>query len=546
MDEILKDKLEDIRTTILETIFDNNSEKINRWKKDLKIDFDNSFQVLFNGDWTRNSYTKINLSSLLNTKNKPSVIFEEIKKELQRPKMENCYKCNFNPNFFFLFYDKFYNLELIQKKYKTYKLEFDSLKDEITDKIIGIQILDREKLEDYGILRKEIIRTIEIHSKILFNENLKEYLGFDFYKKIFIKNCVIQKEVQTYYNSRYIDLCYSLDKVILFPNNVPIEELHQNEKKNLFVEVYEEAHCKESDNVRTNMLISSSGAKIVSFDITDIFDQDGIKTNLGIITNLCKILIKDNDHKNNIMKLYLVEIEKLDQQFVNFIIDYKYKNKKFNIKSIFNIMSQNNDEEELSEKKILKILYKRGFFDSENYFEQPEEFNKIKSKGIDYLLDKYENIYLTRIGIENMFYSVDKKYWKNKDEFTQFKIDLEEKYLDSVENLLLDDTLDILVEENNLKNSVFYVLKNFDVEKYKKNIKMFSKYKNSYNTDIPFIIKSQKHSIDSRIIKLLISEELFEEYEKTNKFKKDCFAGWRFLYESEIKEIMNYENSFLD
>ena len=33
---------------------------------------------------------------------------------------------------------------------------------------------------------------------------------------------------------------------------------------------------------------------------------------------------------------------------------------------------------------------------------------------------------------------------------------------------------------------------------------------------------------------------MYKKYEKTNKFKKDCFAGWRILYESEIKEIYNY------
>ena len=542
MEEILKDKLEDIQSMILETLFENDKDKISKWKKDNKIEFDNTFQILFNGDWNRNSYTKLNLTNILNTKNKPSYIFEEIKKELQRPKLEGNYKCNFNPNLFFLFFDKFYNLELVQKKSKIYKLEYDFLKDD-NDKIIGIQILNREKLEDYGILRKEIIRTIEIHSKILFNENLKEYLGLELFKKIFIKNCVIQKEVQTYYNSRYIDLCYAIDKVILFPNNININELHQIEKKNLYIEVYEESHSKDADNVRSNMLISSSGAKISSFDVTNLFDQDGIKVNDGIITNLCKILIKDDEYKNNVMKLYLVEIEKLDQQFVNFIIDYKYKNKKFTIKSIFNIMNQNN-EEELSEKKIIKILFKRGFFDNEYYYEEYAEFSKINKNGIDFLLDNYDKILLTRLGIENLFYSVDRKYWKNKDEFTQFKITLEEKYLNSVENLLTDNTIDILVEENNMKNSVFYILKNFDKEKYYKNIKMFSKYRNIFNIDIPFIIKSQNHSIDSRIIKLLISDNLYLEYEKTNKFKKECLAGWRFLYESEIKEIMNYNYSF--
>ena len=534
MDELLQDKLECVRDLILESILDE--KRIKLWKKDELIDFDKeTFSVLFFGDWSRSRYTKLNLEKFINTKNKPSIIFNEIKNELQRSKVEGTYKCNFNPNLFFLFYDKFYDLELVQKKNKMYKLSFDFLRDD-SDKILGIQILNREKLEDMWILRKEIIRIIEIHSKILFNENLKEYIGLDLFKKIFIKNCVIQKEIQTYYNSRYIDLCYCVDKVILNPNSIQINELHQIERKNIYVEINEEHHNSDADKVRNNSLISSAGVLISSFDITDIFDQGGIKINNGIITNLCKILIKDSKYKNDVMKLYLTEIEKLDEQFVNFIVNYKYKNNKFTIDSIFNIINQN---EELDKEKIIRILFKRGFFDSSEYFDSFNDFNNVKKDGLEYLEENYESITLTRLGIENLFYSIDKKFWKGKDNFVQFKIDIEEKYLNSVEKLLIDDTLEILIEENNLKNSVFYVLKNYDKEKFYENIKRFSKYRNAYNPDIPFIIKSAKHVIDSRIIKLLISDELFEEFEEENKFKKDCLVGYRFLFESEIKEIMS-------
>jgi hypothetical protein len=544
MDELLQDKLNDIRNLILETIFDNDTKKINIWKKNGEIDFDKeTFSVLFFGDWNRSRYTKLNLDKFINTKNKPSEIFKEIANELQRNKIEGSYKCNFNPNLFFLFYDKFYSLELIHKKNKMYKLSYDLLRDD-NDKILGIQILNREKLEDMWILRKEIIRIIEIHSKILFNENLKEYIGLDLFKKIFIKNCVIQKEIQTYYNSRFIDLCYCIDKVFLKPNHeISINELYQIEKKNIYVEINEEHHNSDADKVRNNSLISSAGAVIIPFDVSDIFDQDGIKINNRIITNLCKILIREDKYKNDIMKLYLTEIEKLDEQFVNFIVNYKYKNNKFTIDSIFNIINQN--DEDINKEKIIRILFKRGFFNSSEYFVDHNEYHKIKSDGIEYLEVNYKSITMTRLGTENLFYSIDKKFWKNKDNFVQFKIDIEEKYLNSIEKLLSDETLDILIEENNLKNSVFYVLKNFDKEKFYENIKRFSKYKNEFNSEIPFIVKSNKHVIDSRIIKLLISDKLYEEYEETNKFKKECLIGWRFLFESEIKEIMNLPN-FLD
>jgi hypothetical protein len=326
--------------------------------------------------------------------------------------------------------------------------------------------------------------------------------------------------------------------VVLFPSIMNVNELHQIEKQNLYIEINEESHCKEADKIRTNTIISSSGAQIIMFDITDLFDQDGMQLNANIITNLCKILIKDTKHKNNVMKLYLVEIEKLEAQFVNFIIDYKYNNKKFPISSIFSIMENNNDEQ-INCEKIIKILFKRQFFHNSDYYENPTDYNMILNNDTDYIVENYNKIILTRLGIESLFYSVDKKYWKNKDEFTKFKIELEDKYLVSVENLLVDDMMDILIEENNMKNSVFYILKTFDIDKYN-NIKLFSKYKSLYHDEIPYVIKSPKHSIDVRILKLLISDDMYKKYEKTNKFKKDCFAGWRILYESEIKEIYNY------
>ena len=63
MDEILRDKLESIRDMILKTFFDNNT--ISKWKKDKEIDLDtNTFQVLFYGDWNRNTNTKLNLTNL--------------------------------------------------------------------------------------------------------------------------------------------------------------------------------------------------------------------------------------------------------------------------------------------------------------------------------------------------------------------------------------------------------------------------------------------------------------------------------------------------
>jgi hypothetical protein len=537
MNEILNDKLEDIKNIILETILEDKTD-IKKWNQDKEICFDEKrFATLFFGDWSRDSKTLLKLDKFLNTTNKPSIIFEEIKKELQR-KNSSIYKANFNPNLFFLFFDKFYSLELCTK----YKLDFDSLIDENTEHIIGLQILNKEKLENNNILRKEIIRIIEVHSKILFNENIKEYLGMDFYKKTFIKNCVIQKEVQTCYNSKFIDLCYCLDKVILHPNNIDINELHKNEKNNILIEINEEHHSELADNLRNNNLISSSGAKISSYDLTNMIDNNGILFNKQIITNLSKILIKNREIKNDIMKLYLTDVEDLHFNYVNFVVDFKYCNKKFNLAEVFSIINLNNCNEEIDLNKIIKVLHKREFFDTEDYFENYKDFQQIKKDGVEYIMKNISNINLTRLGIESLFYSIDKKYWKEKDEFAKFKIEVESKYLNSVENLLQDDTLDILLEENNIKNSVFHILKDFSPKKFRNNAKKLYKYKNLLHSQIPFVIKCKDKFIDIRIIKLFVDDELFEELEERNTFCKGYLVGYRPLFKSEFDEIMNYKD----
>lgn len=176
MDEELKDKLSSIKDNILEHIFDKDTKLIEKWNNDKIIDLKReTFEVLFHGDWSRNSKCKLNLDKLIDTSNKPSVIFNEIKKELQRPKTEGLYKSNFNPNLFFLFFEEFYNLPIKNTSEKSYKLTYDFLKNLNEDgKIIGIKIKNREQLENNYVLRKEIIQIIEFHSKILFDELLRD------------------------------------------------------------------------------------------------------------------------------------------------------------------------------------------------------------------------------------------------------------------------------------------------------------------------------------------------------------------------------------
>ena len=360
MDEELKDELTRIKNLILKTIL-KSEDLIKKWNRDENISFKKDiFEVLFHGDWSRNSKCKLNLDKYLDTTNKPSVIFLEIKKELQRSKTEGLYKSNFNPNLFFIFFEEFYNFRLKNTSDKTYNLIFDFLKDHETDKNISIRIKNRENLENNYVLRKEILRIIEFHSKILFDENLRKYLGDEIYCKIFIKNCVIQKKVLTYNDIRFIDLCYAFDTVILYPsienNNLTLEELQKIESKNLYLEVNEEKHIMLSDKIRNNALVSTSGIRICNIDTTDIEDFYSINVYKNLIKVLCKIVFNHNlKIKNDIMRVYLVCIENLNNQFVNFIISYKYENKNFTIKDILDIIATTSNDK-IKVRTIIKNL----------------------------------------------------------------------------------------------------------------------------------------------------------------------------------------------
>lgn len=564
MDEKLKDKLTNIKDNILEKIFDNNVKLIKKWNNDEIIDFKReTFEVLFHGDWSRNSKCKLNLDKLLDTSNKPSVIFNEIKKELQRPKTEGLYKSNFNPNLFFLFFEEFYNLPLKNTSDKSYKLTYDFLKN-LNDggKIIGIKIKNREQLENNYVLRKEIIQIIEFHSKILFDELLRDYLGEDIFGKIFIKNCVIQKKVLTYNDERFVDLCYALDKVILYPTleneKLSLEDLQKIDSKNLYLEVNEEKHIPVLDKLRDNSLVATSGIRICYIETVDIVNYYHYDTYKNLIKVFCKIAfglssIRDSylfNMKNTIMRIYLTIIEELNSQFVDFIVSYQYENKNYSINDIFDLLNQNNDSnEEIKKKQIIKKLFKTKFFEDNEIYVNLSIYDKV-NEDVDYIITNMNNIYLTRYGIESMFYSIDKKYWDNKNEFIKFKIDVEKKYLDSIENLLKDDIIDILVEEHNVKNAIFYILKNYDkidfikLKEYVNTKKSFSRYKNKLHPELPFLIRSEKSTVDYRTLGYLISDEMVEKYKYENEIYSNLIVGYRPLYETEIKQILGIYDDY--
>ena len=125
MDPNLEEKLENFRIILLDYLFDNDEEI--DWNNNKPIKITKKFNPLLQGDWTRKDppIWKLNLGNLKNTKITKNDLFELLEKELNVKKTkEYKYSFNFNPNLFFLFFDKFYE----KYKFVSYKDKNDTNK----------------------------------------------------------------------------------------------------------------------------------------------------------------------------------------------------------------------------------------------------------------------------------------------------------------------------------------------------------------------------------------------------------------------------------
>ena len=163
----ITERLEDIRDIILNYLFGNRQNKIDRWIENKKIKINDNFKPLLQGDWTRNKYPKpdkLNLDNLLNDKTTKNDIFNSLVKELKIPSSKGNYSQNFNPNWFFIFYEEFLDNKIF---------DIIEVKDS-TERIIGLQITNSEKF------RLETIKIIELHSRFLLNRCFYKILSDKF------------------------------------------------------------------------------------------------------------------------------------------------------------------------------------------------------------------------------------------------------------------------------------------------------------------------------------------------------------------------------
>ena len=231
--------------------------EIEKWNNNDEIEINSNFNSLLNGDWNRNPIdNKLNLLKLKGNKIRPLEIYKMIKTEMKSDIKP--YNYNFNPNWFFIFFDKFY---------EEYKYEYNN-------DLMCIEFDKNIKL------RKEIKYIIEIHSKLLLNKNVKRILDVNHYNYL-IKNCLIQKKVKGYYKNYYVDLSYKIDNYYLL------------------IEINEEHHIEEKDLIREEDILNyNKNYKILNFKVE--IDNINNFVNL-IIIKLLEIL----KNKISIKKIYL-------------------------------------------------------------------------------------------------------------------------------------------------------------------------------------------------------------------------------------------------
>ena len=180
IDSKLVDAIEDFKDKILEFLFSGKEELIDIWLDDQDVVFDPlKFKNLFQGDWSRkdlfpnNEHIGLDLDRVfLDKKYNPQQtisqtrLFDELSRELCRP-VSNEYVHNFNPNLYFLLFDKFNKTKFtknIKGKTESFYLKPNGIKDE-NDEIIGIRFDD----DHNKYFRDEILRIIELHSMFIFN-----------------------------------------------------------------------------------------------------------------------------------------------------------------------------------------------------------------------------------------------------------------------------------------------------------------------------------------------------------------------------------------
>ena len=497
--------LEDTRDRILNYLFNENETKIELWLNNKKIKINDNFEPLLQGDWTRYpKENRLNLNSILHEKITKNEIFNSIIKELKIPSSKGNYSKNFNPNWFFIFYEEFISENI-----------FEEIKD-YNDKIIGIQFINSK-------YRPEIIKIIELHSRFIINSNFTDLLGSDKFFEYFIKGCYIQyKIVDNIFQNKYLDLCYIIKDYKLL---LEIDEYHHNEIIDY--------------NKKMNLMISSQ-CRLVNYNINDCYmTNDKVFENL--VKSFCKI-IYHNELKIEAIKLYLIEINKMEIGMINVGVSIINSELKLKLSDILSLPFFDSSNKLLLDKIIEDVIKKGNIYPS-------KDFHQIYKKDItlENLIKDKKKLELTSFGIKNWLLSIDGIYWSRRKDYIDFMDELERQYYLVIENIIKDDDIGQLQQQNQLLKNIIG-LKKYNAVIFFEKVKEKKLFNNKLHNTVPFIIKEDKSYIDYELLSAILSEEINRQI-NTNDFIKDkgipkYIPNYRLIYPSELSKI--YNNDFID
>ena len=509
MNPNLEERLENFRIILLNYLFDNDEEIIDCWNNNQKIKITKKFNPLLQGDWSRCKdlpSNKLNLDNLKNTKITKNDLFELLEKELNIKKSkEYKYSFNFNPNLFFLLFDKFY------EKYK-----FVSYKDK-DDKIKGIIFLTDT------LSRPEIRKIIEMHSRLILNLNLQTFLGIDKYIEYFIEKCYIQYNINCDGLNKYIDLCYII------------------EKKELLLEYDESEHHDIDDYIRKVTILFSSGSKYINYNVKDPFCNND-KIYKKMIEGFCKILY--TNYKSIAVKIYLTEIQEMDISFINVGISIRNSEYKLKLSELITLPFFDEQVTKLDIDEIIKNVYKKGNIKLDRDFSNSYIIDNISSYKC--ILRKKNELEFTSRGIKNYLYSINGNDWSRRDDYIDFSEYLEIEYVNIIETLIKDDSLDIIKNECNKYKSIIYFLQYDQSTFFERAKKIFN---NKIHKTVPFIIKSDENFVEFNILSKILNQTIKDNI-NIYEFDKGYIVNYRFMNKIELNQIYQIQviddSNFID
>jgi hypothetical protein len=507
IDSELEYKLNKIKKRLEDYLF--NEKDLLKWDENKKVKINNNFKPMLQGDWSRYQEVKseINLSKLLGQKITKNELFQKLANELDRPYKKGDYNHNFNPNLFFLFFDKFY-------KYKIKKQDFLFFEKRAyhDGPIIGILI-------DNAIeIRPEIVKTIEMHSMFLLNDAIVNILSKEDFVNIFFENCFIQYKVETEvhrFKKNYVDIAYKI------------------KDKEIFIEILEDHHKEINDLDREKNILLTSGSRLLNFKLYDLYETNETFFK-SLIIDFCKICYR-KDLSKEALNIYFVLIDNLDIKEVEFTIDIFDNINKITLSELLSNKFFEHDNLDIDE--VIKKAYERGNIVCNIDFANTKKILSLKK-----ILDKKDELILTPTGIINLLISLDGKEWSIRHKFIEFFTKMIGNYIEAIKNLLQDDSNELLRNEN--RDLLNYInLANYDCSLFFEKVNFNSKF----HEEIPFIIKDKVSLsyVDYTILSNFIKEEYKSKIKHSYYLRSNKILGYRLLMKKELNDI--YSNyGFID